>query len=226
MSTYLIVNLAAVALPLALSFDRRVAFYKKWPAVFPAVAVVAAAYLVWDVIVTARGDWSFNEAHFGGAKVWGLPVEELLFFVTVPYACLFIYEVVRAYLPERAVAFPRLLAVGLAAVAVALALVFRERDYTFLVFLSVAVFFVLGAVAFPGLLRSLHFWLYLAISYVPFFAVNGVLTGIPVVIYNPAENLGIRVISIPLEDFFYSLSLLGLCGMAYAAFARIIPSRK
>jgi lycopene cyclase domain-containing protein len=225
-STYLIVNLAAVALPLALSFDRRVAFYKKWTAVFPAVAVVAAAYLVWDVIVTARGDWSFNEAHFGGRKVFGLPIEELLFFVTVPYACLFIYEVVRAYFPERAVPFPRLLAFGLAAAFVVLAIAFRQRDYTFLVFLSVAVFFLVGALFFPGLLRSLHFWLYLAISYVPFFVVNGVLTGIPVVLYNPAENLGIRIISIPLEDFFYSLSLLGLCGMAYVAFRRIIPTRK
>lgn len=225
MSTYLIVNLAAVALPLALSFDKKVAFYKKWPAVFPAVAVVAVAYLVWDVIVTARGDWWFNEAHFGGAKVWGLPLEELLFFVTVPYACLFIYEVVRAYLPERAVAFPRLLAFGLAAVAIALSLVFRERDYTFLVFLSVAAFFLVGGLAFPGLLRSLHFWLYLGISYVPFLVVNGVLTGLPVVLYNPDEILGIRVITIPLEDFFYNLSLLGLCGMAYVAFRRIIPTR-
>jgi len=225
LSTYLILNLASIAFPLALSFDRKVAFYRKWPAVFPAVGVVALAYLVWDVIVTARGDWSFNPKHFGKVKIFGLPIEEMLFFVTVPYACLFIFEVVRAYFPEGVVPFPRLLAFALAAAAIAAALVFRRRDYTFLVFLSVAVLFLTGGIFFPGLLQSRHFWLYLGISYLPFLIDNGVLTGIPVVLYNPDEILGIRVITIPLEDFFYNLSMLGLCGMAYAAFRQIIPVR-
>jgi lycopene cyclase domain-containing protein len=223
MSTYLIVNIAAFALPFALSFDRRVAFYRKWPAVFPAVVVVGVLYLVWDVLVTARGDWSFSPEHFGGTTVFGLPVEEILFFVTVPYACLFIYEVVRAYFPERKVAFPRALAWCLAAAAAGGALLLRSRDYSFLVLLSVGLTFALGALFYMDLFRSRWFWLYLAITYVPFFAVNGVLTGLPVVLYNPAQNVGIRVITIPLEDFFYSFSLLALCGMAYASFRRLMP---
>jgi lycopene cyclase domain-containing protein len=219
-STYLIVDLATIALPLLLSFDRRVSFYKRWPAVFPAVGVVGVLYLAWDVLVTTRGDWSFNPAHFGSRTVLGLPIEELLFFVAVPYACLFIFEVVQAYLPERTLPLPRVAWLALAAAAVAGAIVTRERDYTFLVLLSVALFFLLGCLFFPDLLRSLHFWLFIVITYIPFLVVNGVLTGLPVVIYNPQEILGIRAWSIPIEDFFYSLSLLGLCGMAYTVFRR------
>jgi lycopene cyclase domain-containing protein len=45
----------------------------------------------------------------------------------------------------------------------------------------------------------------------PFLLVNGMLTGTalsaPVVWYNPSDNLGIRIMTIPLEDFIYGFEL-------------------
>jgi hypothetical protein len=38
--------------------------------------------------------------------------------------------------------------------------------------------------------------------------VNGWLTHLPVVWYNNAENLGIRIYTVPLEDFIYLMGLL------------------
>jgi lycopene cyclase domain-containing protein len=47
---------------------------------------------------------------------------------------------------------------------------------------------------------------------IPFFIVNGILTGSgleqPVVWYNNSENLGIRLFTIPAEDVIYGLEMM------------------
>jgi len=50
------------------------------------------------------------------------------------------------------------------------------------------------------------------VALIPFFVVNGLLTGIatdePVVWYNEAHFTGIRLTTIPLEDLYYNLCML------------------
>ncbi|HUX21358.1 MAG TPA: lycopene cyclase domain-containing protein, partial [Spirochaetia bacterium] len=53
------------------------------------------------------------------------------------------------------------------------------------------------------------------LCFLPFGVVNGVLTSVPVVSYNPSGILGPRVFSIPIEDFLYSFSMLGLLILVY-----------
>jgi lycopene cyclase domain-containing protein len=57
-----------------------------------------------------------------------------------------------------------------------------------------------------------YFSLTFLISLIPFIIVNGVLTGAvtqkPIVWYNQAHILGLRIITIPIEDIYYNLSML------------------
>jgi lycopene cyclase domain-containing protein len=53
----------------------------------------------------------------------------------------------------------------------------------------------------------------------PFLIVNGLLTGLPVVKYNSGFITGLRVISIPVEDFLFALSLF-LSNVTVYEFAR------
>ena len=221
MNLYLILDLAILFFPLVLSFDRKVAFYRKWPAVFMSILIVGAVYILWDVLVTEAGHWSFSERYAGNFRILGLPIGEVLFFVVVPYACLFIYEVVRAYFRERTVRFPRPLSFVLAGVFAGLSAAFLGNGYTAIVMSAMALLFLLAGLFFADALRSSWTWLYLAISYVPFVLANGVLTALPIVMYGPEAIWGVRVYTIPLEDFFYSFSMLGFNLLVHLVFRRL-----
>ncbi len=215
MDLYTGITLLVLALPLALSFDRKVAFWRKWPPVAVAIAVVMAVFIPWDIWKTAEGVWGFNPRFAGDFRLLHLPPGEWLFFVCVPYACLFILECVRAYFRDAQWRIPRL-AVFLAAGAFTLlACRLRGLTYTGTVFLSVAMVLVAMEYLVPATLRSRNFWVAMALTYVPFLAVNGVLTGLPIVWYDDARILAIRVGSIPLEDFFYSFTMLALAVLVH-----------
>ena len=68
------------------------------------------------------------------------------------------------------------------------------------------------------------FYLSYAIILIPFTLVNGVLTGYitpePIVWYNDAENLGIRFLTIPIEDYLYYFLMYG---MSYVVYERVKP---
>ncbi|NLG34321.1 MAG: lycopene cyclase domain-containing protein [Lentisphaerae bacterium] len=210
MDLYTRLNLLVLALPLALSFDRKVAFWRQWPRVLPAIAAVVAVFGTWDVWKTSQGVWGFNPVYAGEIRLGQLPPGEWLFFICVPYACLFILACVRAYFRDRRFRIPRgavFAGAGLLAVA---AWGLRGRVYTASVVASVAIVLAALELAVPATLRSRNFWAALGLTYLPFLVVNGVLTGLPVVWYDDTQILGIRIGRIPLEDFFYSFSMLAL----------------
>jgi lycopene cyclase domain-containing protein len=220
MNLYLWILVGIAAVPLVLSFDKRVHYVSRWPEVFAAAGIVGVAYIGWDILKTEADVWGFVERYAGSFKVLGLPLPEILFFLVVPFSCIFIYQVVRAYFRERIVRIPRWIWFAAGASLAVLAVVFRTQVYTLTVMISVAVFFTLTAAIRPELLGSRHFWLALALTYVPFLIFNGLLTAIPIVVYNDAENWGIRVYTIPLEDFFYSFSLLGFNFLVFRLLGR------
>ena len=215
MDLYTALDLVVLGVPLALSFDRKVAFWKKWPRAAAAIAVVMAAFNPWDVWKTAHGVWGFNSRFAGEPRLAGLPPGEWLFFACVPYACLFVLECVRAYFPDRPLGIPRGAPYAAGAVFAVLAVAMRGLVYTGTVLLSVGIALAILERTVPATVRSRNFWAAMGLTYVPFLAANGILTGLPIVWYDEARILGWRVGSIPVEDFFYSFSMLGLAAAVY-----------
>lgn len=217
MSRYLLINLVILAGPLLFSFWRPVRYYRRWPALLFAIATAGTVYIVWDIWVTAIGHWGFNPKYLLGIKFLTLPIEEYMFFITAPFSCIFIYEVLRAKSRERLVGFPRGAALAAAALLFAGSVVFFGQGYTRLALASCGLFFLAAAFLGRRQLASSHYWLYILISFIPFLIFNHLLTATPIVTYNPAVIWGIRIISIPLEDFFYNFSMLSFYLMAYLA---------
>lgn len=217
MSRYLLIDLVIIAGPLLFSFWRPVRYYRRFPALLFAMATAGTLYLTWDHWVTVRGDWSFNPKYTLGLELFDLPLEEYLFFVVVPFSCIFIYEVLRAKSRERRVRFTRGAAWAASAIFFAGSAAFYGQDYTRLVLASCGLFFLVAGLWGRRQLASSHYWLYILISYAPFLLFNHLLTAPPIVCYSPAAIWGPRVLSIPLEDFFYSFSMLSFYLMAYLA---------
>jgi lycopene cyclase domain-containing protein len=211
--TYLAINLFSLAGPLAYGFTRHSGFNARWRAWAPALVVTATLYIAWDIAFTAWGVWGFNFTYHLGLSLFGLPIEEMLFFLCIPFACLFLHDVAERmsllHMPSHW-ARKIWMAIGLGCLLVAL--FHYSHMYTVSAFGLAGTFSVALSLGWlpPLLGREGHFALTYAIHLIPFFLVNGLLTSLPVVVYNDAENLGLRIGSIPADDAIYSLGLIGL----------------
>lgn len=206
--TYLLINLLTCFFPVVLSFDKKVQFYQKWKFIFPGLLISGALYLVWDYIFTIQNVWAFNPTYILGIKLFDLPLEEILFFITVPFACIFIYECLKVYFnPKINLQISRGITYFLILVCIILLLYFYDRLYSLINFSTLLVILIYTLIK-PIKLNMGQFYLAYLVSLVPFYMVNGILTAIPIVLYNNTENMGLRVGTIPFEDHFYSMSLI------------------
>jgi len=216
MISYIALDLLILLFPFLLTFVWKTKYYRFFKPLAGSIIIVGGIYILWDALVTARGDWWFNEQYLLNIPhPLGLPLEEILFFVVVPYACLFIYENLIYFIKERTFSIPKWLFPLFAVILLIAGAYFYHQEYTILALWSVAVFFLITTWKYPEIFRSSHYWLYLLISFVPFIIFNYLLTSIIIVYYNPNAIWGIRVGTIPLEDFFYNFSLLSFYLLVY-----------
>ncbi len=226
MYSYLLLNLAIIACPLIFSFLLKGKFWRNWKALGFSLLVGGLVYIIWDVIATARGDWGFSEAYTTGFKLSGLPIEEIMFFITVPLACIFIYHSLYPKFFARKVQFAIVIWWAIAAASVVLSFQFADKSYTRTVFLVLAGTIVLITKLMPELLTSLRFNALILICIVPFVIVNSILTGIPIVFYGPNAIIGSRIGTIPIEDFIYNLAMISLYLFTYLSWNKHTPSRE
>lgn len=209
MSLYGWVILLSFAGPFALSFDKKVAFFKEWRHVFIATICVAIPFLIWDEFFTKWAVWGFNPDYLLGVYLGHLPLEEILFFVVIPYNFIFILKVIEAYFPNRnRKNYAHLFAYLFLVTSTLWMLLYGKNYYTFLAtFLCTILTFVLRNKSW----YKEFMWAYL-VCLLPFFIVNGILTGAvtpePIVWYSGKHIIGWRMISIPFEDLYYNYALL------------------
>lgn len=209
---YLGLDLFSIAFPLAASFEPRIAYWRKWRGLFTGMLVMMFVFIIWDIIFTSNGVWGFSPRYTLGIDIAGLPLEEWLFFIAIPYSCVYLYEVMRyAFKKDVLGRIARPLSMLLIVVLAVVGIIHFDRIYTVVTFLCTAALLALHVFVLKSPYLGRFFMGY-AISLVPFFLVNGILTGWllpePIVWYNNEENLGIRMNTIPVEDSVYLLFFL------------------
>ena len=88
---YLLFNLVVIAGPVVSQFSRQIRGVSRWRLKFLTSGIVMIPYIVWDAVVTGS-HWRFNEAYTLDFRLLGLPIGEWLFFITVPFGCLLVWE--------------------------------------------------------------------------------------------------------------------------------------
>lgn len=95
MSRYLYVLVLAGIVPFVVSFYPPLRFYRNTKALMKSIALVALIFGSWDVFATFRGHWYFNPDAIWRCRIINLPLEEVLFFVVIPFCCIFTWETIK-----------------------------------------------------------------------------------------------------------------------------------
>lgn len=220
---YFYLLLISMIYPILQSFEKRLTYYKKFKALIGSIIIMALLFIPWDIYFTIKKVWWFNSDYISDIKIFELPIEEVLFFIIVPFACVFIYEVVKYFFNTSFLKqVPKYIFSGLAVILLVFAFLYYSQTYTFINFLLTGIALILVIYKSPNWLNN--FFVTYILTIFPFLLINGVLTGAltkaPVVNYNLNEIIGVRVITIPIEDFVYNLLMLIIVINFYEYFLR------
>lgn len=212
MSLYLALELITIAVPLVFSFDKKMRFYKRLKPVIISLILVGAVFIIFDIYSTRAGIWGFNRDYHSNIIFLHLPLEEWLFFIAIPYACVFLHYTFLFLLPQISLSnkATRVISVLLSTILLLVILLNTDKTYTWAISLFALAAIILSSLSSTQILN--RYYLTFLVILIPFFIINGVLTGSfideAVFWYNSNEILGIRVFTVPVEDIMFAFSLV------------------
>ena len=222
---YLWIDLLSISVPLLASFHPRIALYRYWHLLFPAIVISMVPYIAWDVYFTVQGFWGFNPDYLSGHYLFSLPLEEWLFFICIPYACVFTHYAILELNPGYRLnaLTSKWISMLLMLVFVIVLLVNWQKWYTRMD--MIFALFILALVYWKRKELLQSYYLTFLVMLIPFFIVNGILTGTGIqdniVWYDDGQNLGKRMGTIPVEDSVYAFSLVLLNLFLFEEFKRL-----
>ena len=206
---YLSLDVGSVLVPFIFSFHSKLQFNKQFRFAFPAIIITAVLFIAWDIAMTQLGVWGFNNDYVTGVYVYNLPLEEVLFFICIPFSCLFTYHCLLVLkLGDAFENYSKVISAILSIALVAVGVMNYSSTYTASTFLLLGL--MIALLQFGVHVKWLgQFYFSFLVLLIPFFMVNGILTGTglsdAVVWYNNNENLGFRLLTIPVEDMIYGM---------------------
>jgi lycopene cyclase domain-containing protein len=100
------------------------------------------------------------------------------------------------------------------------------KEYTLLAVVSVFITLVLDRASGIGVLRNWYYYPFVLVILSFEGMVNGYLTAQEIVIYNPRFFMGLRLESIPLEDFLFGFSMVTMTIIFWEYFKKLRPLNK
>lgn len=219
--SYLAILLVSLSYPIFKTFGKPLYLTRISTYLISSIVIVSLIFIAWDHYFTEQGYWGFNNDYVLGLYLFNLPVEEVLFFLIIPYCCMFIYEVVRYLFGDKIKNIKTgPISTALLALFLIMFIIGIDQKYTSWASAYAMLSLILTMIFRKSVLP--RFYVSFLFVLIPFFVVNGILTGTgpeqPIVWYNDEEILGIRALTIPLEDFVYCFGMLLSITLIYELF--------
>ncbi len=91
----MLVLILAGIVPFILSFWPALKFYSNLRSLCFSIGLIVLIFGSWDVFAAYRAHWYFASAGAWKFRIINLPVEEVLFFVVIPFCCIFTWEALK-----------------------------------------------------------------------------------------------------------------------------------
>lgn len=210
--TYLAINFFTIIICFIFSFHPKIKFHRHFKAFLLSSIIVALFFIAWDVWFTANGVWWFNDKYLIGKRLFRLPIEELLFFICIPFSCVFTYFCLDKFFKlDWKPSVEKVFVIISIISCLILAILFRDKIYSFVTFLTTAITLIILYFVLKVKWIGKASFIYLILM-PGFLAVNGILTGTgldsPIVNYNPKDFIGFRILTIPIEDTVYGYEMI------------------
>lgn len=205
--TYSLLLFFTIIICFVASFNKRILFSQYFGSFIKAAAVTGILFVASNIWFVCKGVWWFDTNHTVGIEIAGLPVEEWLFFLCTTFSSVFTYFCFDKFFKADWIkGFNNLIAFITIIICSLIALLHYDKIYTLVTALATisTIIFLHFIVRADWIAKASLVFTILMLGFMP---VNRLLTGTglewPIVNYNPNAFLGIRILTIPIEDAVY-----------------------
>lgn len=204
--TYLLLALGILVIPILLLFVKKTNFYQTIKFALPAVVITALIFSFFATLFVIFGAWVFNPTYLSGTKLWIIPIEECVFYLTSCLAGIAIYQSLNVFFPENALdKFSLSMSNLMLGICIAMLFFAHLKWYSTLTF--GVLFVMILYIEYLNKLRfSYRFYRGYLASLLFFYLAYGIMTTLPVITY--MDTLDLRIGAIPFESHFYFMAML------------------
>lgn len=207
--TYLLLQLSYLLIPFVLSVSSKVRTVFQLRYLLPAVVFTGLIFVMWNMRFIELGIWNYNYDYLTGIELLEIPIEEWLSFLIVPISAAYIFDWAKSKIEQfnRQNIFVAISLVLFILLGV-LAYIFRKNMFSFFTFFLTTIY--LGYTVFRNRFKQ-HYaalyvsWLAILIPFTVVFSIAGML---PIIAYQAEQIMGIAILAVPLERFFYVFLML------------------
>lgn len=216
MYTTLILNLLILAIIIPLSFNKKVKFHSHFEDTIITILFGSFFMILLERFFMYRGICGFMPAYQIKTSFFSLPIEEVLFFITIPYSCIFIYEYVRTkFKKDFLLPHIKKINVGVIFILTIVLLFSFYKEYPFTISTLLDIFIYLYFINKFNNNYMGYFYLSYLISLIPYLISsilinNGLwfISKSPIIWYNKDKIFDLKIFNIPLENTIYFMFFL------------------